>query len=573
MGLYVALSLNDFALPMMSPSSFDPKIKLQIQIFNPNIKSMKSILQVALGTLLFASGSLLVPVSQPARAAVPSLELKQNPKQPPGNPTPATQDSVPALRDRLTMFLEADELYRQGDREAATEIYRQLKPEFDLVLPPLAEPIYEAEALPPEGLAHWETAQTQMDADNPDGAIEALQTLIEAHPEFVLAPLELAEILKDEDRKEEAIVVLEQAAARHPDDSEIVMTQVKLLSKEGKHLEASIAAREFSVLYLDHPDAAEFAELADKELKEHLDSQNFDKILKGVGGGLLELLTGGNILDGIGVDLPGFLGGGNAIELEGSAAAIYEIGQMMFEDESEFGARLAQEYKQQLTLVEDDDVNHYVTQLGMQIAQFTGRDFDYEFYVVQDNSMNAFALPGGKVFVHTGLILGANSQAELAGVLAHEVAHAVLSHGIQSVLRDDIVTKVIGELSAEISATDLGNFVTNLVNMDYSREQERQADILGTRVLARAGYAADGLRNFMETLAQNTAQTPIQVQNVNVNTLSIPVVVPTEYLSSHPVSENRVEYLEELILRNGYDRYALEGVDKHVEIQEKLVSY
>ncbi|MDY6938695.1 MAG: M48 family metalloprotease [Cyanobacteriota bacterium] len=536
------------------------------------MKSMKYILQVAISTLLLTggNGSLSVLVPQPAKAADPSIELKQNPKQPAENAAPSPENSAPELRDRLTMFLEADELYRQGDREAAVEIYRQLKPEFDLVLPPLADPIYEAEALPPEGLAHWETAQAQMDADNPDGAIEALQTLIEAHPEFVLAPLELAEILKDEDREEEAILVLEQAASRHPDDFEIVMTQVKMLSKEDRHLEASIAAREFSVLYLDHPDAAEFAELADKELKKHLDSQSLDKILKGVGGGLLEVLTGGNILDGIGIDVGGFLSGGDAIELEGSAAKIYEIGQMMFEDESEFGARLAQEYKQQLTLVEDDDVNHYVTQLGMQIAQFTGRDFDYEFYVVQDNSMNAFALPGGKVFVNTGLILAANSQAELAGVLAHEVAHAVLSHGIQSVLRDDIVNQVFGELSEELSAGDLGNFVSNLVNMDYSREQERQADILGTRVLARAGYAADGLYNFMTTLAQNTAQTPVQVQDVNVNTISIPVAVPTESLSSHPTSENRVEYLEELILRNGYDRYALEGVDKHSEIKEKL---
>ena len=187
----------------------------------------------------------------------------------------------------------------------------------------------------------------------------------------------------------------------------------------------------------------------------------------------------------------------------------------------------------------------YVTQLGMEVARPMGRDFDYEFYVVQDNTMNAFALPGGKIFVNTGLIRATRSQAELAGVLAHEAAHSVLSHGIQGFFRDDTLSQ-LGE------QVPFGDFVTTLISLNYSRQQERQSDILGTRVLSTAGYAADGLRNFMATLTQNTSSPQI------------------EYFSTHPTSAARVTYLEELIQRNGYNRYALEGVDKHSEIQQRL---
>ncbi|MEL6139799.1 MAG: M48 family metalloprotease, partial [Cyanobacteria bacterium J06628_6] len=117
-----------------------------------------------------------------------------------------------------------------------------------------------------------------------------------------------------------------------------------------------------------------------------------------------------------------------------------------------------------------------------------------------------------------------------------------LSHGLQSVFRDDL----IAQLGSEVP---LGDFVANMLSLHYSRQQERQSDILGTRVLATAGYAADGLRNFMATLGANTTSNQ------------------PEYLSSHPASASRVEYLETLIQRNGYNRYALEGVDRHSEIQ------
>ncbi len=137
----------------------------------------------------------------------------------------------------------------------------------------------------------------------------------------------------------------------------------------------------------------------------------------------------------------------------------------------------------------------YVNEIGQKLAVVAGRnDFKYEFYVVMDDQLNAFALPGGKVFVNAGAIAKTNSEAELAGLLAHELSHAVLSHGFQLVAEGNLVANVT-------QYTPLGNTVANLVVFNYSRDMERQADTLGTRLLSPTGYAADGLLNLMLTLS------------------------------------------------------------------------
>ncbi|MGK7890817.1 MAG: M48 family metalloprotease [Leptolyngbyaceae cyanobacterium] len=444
--------------------------------------------------------------------------------------TPILQRLPPSVRDRLTTFISGDERYRQGDAEGAATFYRQVKPDFGTSAAQIVEPIYEADALSPEGLAAWEQAQLAIEEDEEAAAIQALQTVVEAEPGFIPAPVQLAEVLMDEKEEEAAIAVLEQAATLHPYSAEIIMAQVETLADEKEYLEASIAAREFALINLDHPQAPEFQALADEYFGKFSRRQR----RRSVFGAAINL--GAGVLTGDRVPW----------ESWSSAVETAELVEMMLASESEFGASLAAEYRQQLPLVEDPDVVDYVTQLGMEMAQLMGRDFDYEFYVVRDSVMNAFALPGGKIFVNSGLILGTNSQAELAGVLAHEAAHSVLSHGIQSFFRDDMLSQLADEVP-------LGEFATGLLSLQYSRNQERQADILGTRVLATAGYAADGLRNFMATLVASTDSSP------------------PEYLSTHPASASRVEYLEELIQRNGYNRYALEGVDQHLAIHAKLI--
>lgn len=222
---------------------------------------------------------------------------------------------------------------------------------------------------------------------------------------------------------------------------------------------------------------------------------------------------------------------------------------MLAEGESKFGKTMAdkllKQYRDEDKLVEDPQILNYVKGIAGRITPLMGRKFDYEFYVIKDDSINAFALPGGKVFINTGAILNTNSEAELAGLLSHEISHSVLSHGFQGASQSSLFSnlkKVVG----------IPDIISQFAQAQYSQEQERQADILGTRVLSKAGYAADGLRNLMVTLNKQSKEKT------------------TNWNSSHPAPTERVNYLENLIQRNNYNRYAFEGVKTHLNMQKTL---
>ncbi|MGL5083064.1 MAG: M48 family metalloprotease [Microcoleaceae cyanobacterium] len=507
------------------------------------MKRLQYLLMVALGAIAFTCWSWQLPTtfSQPAHSTEPAQELSQNVTTPfsdqpvqqnqvaPDNILPGGGDVTPSLIPRA-MLLEGDQLYRQGERIEAEKIYRQAKPEFEAVsVPEVPEPIYEEDELDTEILEQWKTAQQAIENSDKEGAIQMLRQVVEQKPGFIPAQVKLAEMLNEDGDEDEAIALLEELVTFYPNSAEVVMALVRTLSDDGKHLESAIAAREFSILNLDHPQAEEFKNIAKEEFDKFSSAQKRRSIF----GGVVNIVTG-------------IVTGKPPWESWNSATEAISIVQLMMADESEFGAKITDEYKKQYSLVEDSEVLEYVNGLGKEVAQFMGREFDYEFIVVRDNSVNAFALPGGKIFVNTGAILAANSQAELAGLLAHEAAHSVMSHNIQGMLRGN----ALGQLSNQIP---FGDFVTKMVDLRFNRGQERRADMMGTRVLARAGYAADGLRNFMATLSENSES-------------------QIEYFSTHPNPKSRVQYLEEFIQRNGYNRYALEGVDKHAEIQKKLGS-
>ena len=198
-------------------------------------------------------------------------------------------------------------------------------------------------------------------------------------------------------------------------------------------------------------------------------------------------------------------------------------------------------------MVEDEEIIEYVNDMGQKLAQMTGRnEFEYNFYIVNDENLNAFALPGGQIFVNLGAIFKTNSEAELAGLLAHELAHTVLSHGFKLMSEGNLTNSVVQYIPYA------GGTVSNLIVLNYSRKMERQADVLGTQILASAGYAADGLRNLMVTLNEGKEDLGVLA-----------------WLSTHPETQERVHYLEELIVNNGYNRYAYEGVVSHAKIRSK----
>jgi hypothetical protein len=187
-------------------------------------------------------------------------------------------------------------------------------------------------------------------------------------------------------------------------------------------------------------------------------------------------------------------------------------------------------------------MNEYVTSVGQKLADLMGRsEFEYEFFIIDSPEPNAFALPGGKIFINKGLLKLLGTEAELAGVLAHELAHTVLSHGFQ-----DMASAAIRETVEVIPF--VGKGINELETLTYNRRQEQEADQLATRIIATAGYAADGLHTvttLFERMDSSSAPT---------------------WLRTHPAPEKRVGYLEELIVKNGYNRYAYEGVASYQKV-------
>ncbi|WP_293139647.1 M48 family metalloprotease [Okeania sp. SIO3I5] len=495
------------------------------------------ILSLLLVILLKIGFSWQIAIANPTPTNQQQETTTETEPTPTETETETTVDTEP--EDPYETLIKADFFYEQGDREAAEELYRKVKAPFashqNTMFP---DPINNVEQLPTEIQTQWEEAKKAADKND---NLEMLQEFVAQNPEFVPSHLLLAETLQKNKKKKEALQVLEKAASILPDSVEIVEAHVKALRKEKDYLQASIAARQFALVNPEHPEAEKFLEIAD---------DNFDKFQDRINGQMV-----GKGFLGTAVRVGGCALLGNCNPVGTVVGETLKMGSLMLQGESGLGSRAARAYKKKLSLVEDEEVVEYVTRIGNSIAELMGRDdFEYEFYVVRDKSLNAFALPGGKVFVNTGAIINTNSEAELAGLLTHEVAHAVLSHGFQRVVTNNLYDSA-GDIVSDVLKTDIpiGNIVTNLISLQYSRSNERQSDIVGTRVLATAGYAADGLRNFMATLDEKKGGK----RSVG-------------FLSTHPQSDDRVEYLEQLIEYNGYNRYAFEGVEKHREIQEKL---
>ena len=199
-------------------------------------------------------------------------------------------------------------------------------------------------------------------------------------------------------------------------------------------------------------------------------------------------------------------------------------------------------------MIEDPEVTGYINEIGQKLAKVAGRDeFEYEFYVVMDENMNAFALPGGNIFINAGAIARTTSEAEIAGLLAHELAHSVLSHGFQQMTQGALTSSVVDYIPY------VGGVASNLAILSYSRGMEEQADLFGTRLLTATGYAADGLRNLMALIEDEQQNSP------------------PAWLSTHPNTSDRVKYIETEIVRNNFNRFAYEGVERHQQIRQKVV--
>ncbi|GAB4440833.1 MAG: hypothetical protein OHK0035_32020 [Cyanobacteria bacterium J069] len=445
-------------------------------------------------------------------------------------PAAEPADEPVDLARRLRLLSEGDALWQMGFRREAEIRYRLAKAPFDAddfgeVLPPMTDP----EALSPEGRVYWREAEAGRSQNLRTRMETPLRLLTQQYPEFVPGHLRYAEVLAEGDRPDEALAVLERAVGLYPDSPELVRARVAALAENGQLVEAAIAARQFALMHPNDPAAAEFEALAEQHTEAF--RNRLERNLRG--GAIANLLTGA-----LGFALTG--------NLFGPISSV-QTGIALLRGEENVGEAIARRAARQLPLIQDEAVNTYVNEMGQRLAAMTGRsEFAYEFFIIRDRNLNAFALPGGKIFINAGAILKAESEAELAGLIAHELAHTSLSHGFQ--LAVDANT-----LGNAFQLIPYGGYAANLLYFNYSRDMERQADAFGTRLLASAGYAADGLHGLMVTLAKQERQ-----------------VAPFEWLSTHPDTAERQRNIERQIRQNGYNRYAYEGVDRHAAMRQRV---
>jgi predicted Zn-dependent protease len=507
--------------------------------------------------LLLVVGQLIPAIAQsppkkspePAPTATPEPTFSVPGTEPPvATPAPTPDPEAAKLPEivkpptpeelqRLSQLTEADRLYNAGDKPAAIALYRQLKPDFAGVVgaEPVTPAIADIAQMPPAAQVYWREGAAGLAAKLEGRTFVPLQLLVQKHPEFIPGHLQLAQAYAAYGRPEEALAVLQSASSRYPNDTELLKLRVAALAQNKKWIEGAIAARQFALLNPTHPQAAEFTQLADVNL------QTYRRKLK-------QQLTGnviGNVITGaLGYALTGsLLGPLNSVQTS----------FLLMRGESALGDSVVRQAKRELELVTDEETNKYVTEIGMKLAAVAGReDFKYEFFVVEDEALNAFALPGGKVFVNAGAIAKTKSEAELAGLLGHEISHAVLAHGLQ------LMTQ--GSLTANVTQfiPYVGGIAESVITFGYSRDMERQADAVGTRLLASAGYAADGLWNLTHALKREEAADKTRSR-------------PPEWLSTHPGGDERLKNIEQLITKDGYDRYAYEGVERHTVIQQKMI--
>ncbi len=211
--------------------------------------------------------------------------------------------------------------------------------------------------------------------------------------------------------------------------------------------------------------------------------------------------------------------------------------QLILFDESEDRALGLEAFRKILSEVEisrDPVLNRRVRRVGMRIARVTPHpDWDWEFVVVEDEDPNAWALPGGKVGVHTGLFKVARNDAQLAAVLGHEIAHAIARHGVERMSQQLLVglgVLAVGAATEDedaMQAAALGSLL--LISLPFSRAQESEADHIGLLYMARAGYD------------------PRQAIRLWRNFEKVEKGGKVEFLSTHPSHGSRIRRLERLM--------------------------
>lgn len=192
----------------------------------------------------------------------------------------------------------------------------------------------------------------------------------------------------------------------------------------------------------------------------------------------------------------------------------YHSNKFSIQDDVKLGRQAAQEAEQQFPLLNDEQVRSYVERVGERLvaaipSQFQHSEFDYYFKVVNARDINAFALPGGPMYVNRGMIEAAKTEGEMAGVMAHEISHVALRHGTAQATKSQkygtlaAIAGIAGTIATgNAGIGQLAQAPFGVYLLKFSREYETEADILGAQIMAQAGYDPRDLANMFRTIQQ-----------------------------------------------------------------------
>ena len=223
-------------------------------------------------------------------------------------------------------------------------------------------------------------------------------------------------------------------------------------------------------------------------------------------------------------------------------AAAYAL--ISVQQEVEIGRETQQQVRKETPQVTDRTVVSYVSSIGRRLAsRAAGPKYPYTFSIANHREINAFALPGGPVWIHRGAIQAATNESQLAGVLAHEVAHIARRHAADQLTKRLVADGLLGLLGAVLGndrsarTAQIGaQVLAGGYMLKFSRDDEREADRVGAEIVRRAGWDARGLIEFMEILQRQQGRDPGSVEI---------------FLSSHPAPGERATLLRKTVRGGG----------------------
>jgi Zn-dependent protease with chaperone function len=208
----------------------------------------------------------------------------------------------------------------------------------------------------------------------------------------------------------------------------------------------------------------------------------------------------------------------------------------------EMGREVSRQAEQQLSVLNNRQAQAYIDSLGRRLAAHApGGRYPYQFRIVNDKAINAFALPGGFVYVNRGAIEAARNESELAAVMAHEISHVALRHGTNQVSKQYALSAPLQLFGGAMGSNSVGSvlaqlglgFAANSILLKYSRTAESQADLMGAQIMYDTGYDPRAMVSFFETLQNQSKGRPV------------------EFFSDHPNPENRIGHVQQEIVKLG----------------------